>query len=90
MTCLQFYTSTVASDTFLSAKLCVSDSTTPDHCDTYCAYIRIPKSTTTLYKVYASAPLPNSKCGFLCAKSKIVCAKTEFAHANQLRVNDDA
>jgi hypothetical protein len=38
------------------------------------------------YKVYASAPLPNSKCGFLCARSRIVCAYTEFAHANQLRV----
>jgi hypothetical protein len=33
---------------------------------------------------YALAPFPKSKCGFRFARSKMVCAKTELAHANQL------
>lgn len=35
------------------------------------------------YSVNGFPASPNSKCGFRCARSKIVCAKTEFAHANQ-------
>ena len=41
-----------------------------------------PSYSTT----YASAPFPNTKCGFLSAKSSTVCANTLFAHANQLLV----
>lgn len=38
--------------------------------------------------LYASAPSPNRRWGFLAATSKIVCANTEFAHANQLPTVD--
>lgn len=36
--------------------------------------------------MYGLAPLPNIKCGLFSARSRMVCAKTLFAHANQLRV----
>lgn len=39
-----------------------------------------PDHSTT----YGFASLPNIRCGFRSARSKIVCAKTLFAHANQL------
>ena len=34
--------------------------------------------------LYGSAPLPNNRCGFLAATSRIVWANTELAQANQL------
>jgi len=37
--------------------------------------------------IYGSAPVPNNKCGFRSARSRIVCANTELAHANQLPAN---
>jgi hypothetical protein len=45
---------------------------------------RIRSSETAYSNEYAFAPFPNSRCGFRFARSKMVCAKTEFAQANQL------
>jgi hypothetical protein len=68
----------------LSLGMMVEQNAQPVRAATGMMQQRIRSSETAYSNEYAFAPFPKSKCGFRFARSKMVCAKTEFAQANQL------
>lgn len=60
-------------------------------CQSQTQAVSVVRSSTRTSRRHSPAtyfpfPSANNKCGFRSATSKIVCANTEFAQANQLRV----